>query len=95
MVEEKKEKLQVWLIRHGETEWSADGRHTGRTNVALTGHGREQARRLRDVLAGKQFKLVLASPMDRAQETCRLAGCGDAMEIEPNLVEWDYGEFEA
>lgn len=84
----------VVLVRHGETEWSAAGRHTSRTDVPLTGQGRRQAETLRGCLNEWRFALVLASPLQRAAETCRLAGLGDAAEIRSDLVEWDYGEYE-
>lgn len=83
---------EVLLIRHGETQWSASGRHTGRTDVPLTERGREQARGLGAAIAGRTFALVLSSPLRRAAETCRLAGLrGTADE---DLREWDYGEHE-
>lgn len=85
---------EIWLIRHGETEWSLSGQHTGRTDIPLTDHGREQARSLRDVLAAQPFDLVLSSPLSRAQETCREAGLGAQLEIETRLREWDYGIYE-
>jgi len=89
---------EIWLVRHGETEWSRSGAHTGRTDLPLTAAGRENAaalgRYLAGYLGGRQFSLVLCSPMERARETCRLAGFGDAARTEPNLCEWDYGDFE-
>jgi probable phosphoglycerate mutase len=85
---------QVWLVRHGATDWSASGRHTGRTDVELTEEGREQARALGRRLAGRTFGAVLTSPLQRATETCRLAGFLDAARVEPDLREWDYGEYE-
>ena len=85
---------QVWLVRHAETEWSRSGRHTGRTDVPLTEAGRELARRLGARLAGHAFPLVLVSPLDRARETARLAGLGDACEVREDLLEWDYGDYE-
>jgi len=85
---------EIWLVRHGETEWSRSGAHTGRTDIPLTAAGRESAAALGRYLAGRQFSLVLTSPLERARETCRLAGFGDAARIEPDLREWDYGEFE-
>lgn len=84
---------QLWLVRHAETEWSASGRHTSRTEVSLTDAGREAARALRTVLARERFALVLVSPRARARETAELAGFPDADEDE-NLAEWDYGELE-
>jgi broad specificity phosphatase PhoE len=84
----------LWLIRHGETEWSLSGQHTGMTDIPLTKAGEEKALTLRDRLAGKQFVLVLSSPLQRARRTCELAGLGDQMQLDPNLVEWDYGNYE-
>lgn len=85
---------ELWLVRHGETEWSKSGAHTGRTDLPLTDAGRENAAAVGRLLAGRKFALVLTSPMQRARETCRLAGYGDAAQIEPNLREWDYGDYE-
>ncbi|NLP63693.1 histidine phosphatase family protein [Paraburkholderia sacchari] len=85
---------EVWLIRHGETEWSRSGQHTGRTDIALTDHGREQARALAKPLALQRFDAVLASPMSRAIETCQLAGLSDEMMVSADLHEWDYGIYE-
>jgi|SRR6266849_4165898 len=84
----------LWLIRHGETEWSLSGAHTGRTDLPLTAAGEERAAALGRCLAGRQFALVLTSPLQRARETCRIAGYGDVAQIEPNLREWDYGNYE-
>jgi broad specificity phosphatase PhoE len=84
----------LWLIRHGETEWSLSGAHTGRTDLPLTAAGEERAAALGRSLAGRQFALVLTSPLQRARETCRLAGYGAASQMEPNLREWDYGDYE-
>jgi probable phosphoglycerate mutase len=85
---------EIWLIRHGETEWSLSGAHTGRTDIPLTPRGREQAAALGRHLAGRKFALVLVSPLRRAFDTCRLAGYGDAAVIDPNLLEWDHGDYE-
>jgi broad specificity phosphatase PhoE len=85
---------QAVLVRHGETEWSRSGKHTGRTDVPLTEEGRRQAEALRDALAGRELALVLTSPLGRALETCRLAGFGDRAEIRDELMEWDYGAYE-
>ncbi|HZA33078.1 MAG TPA: histidine phosphatase family protein [Propionibacteriaceae bacterium] len=86
--------LRLILIRHGETEWARDGRHTGRTDVPLTELGRLQATVLGDRLRGRTFGRVLTSPLARASETCRLAGVGEDAEISDDLMEWDYGEYE-
>ena len=82
------------LARHGETEWSRTGRHTGRTDIPLTDLGREEARRLANVLSGRSFSRVVSSPLVRATETARLAGFGDRLEIDDDLREWDYGSYE-
>jgi len=85
---------ELWLIRHGETEWSRSGAHTGRTDLPLTDAGLENASVLGRLLAGRRFAMVLTSPMGRARETCRLAGYADAAQVDPNLCEWDYGDYE-
>ena len=82
------------VVRHGQTEWSEDGRHTGRTDVALEERGREQARALAGPLGAVGFTLVLTSPLSRASETCVLAGFADRAEPTDDLLEWDYGDFE-
>lgn len=87
-------KKELWLIRHGETEWSLSGAHTSTTDIALTEHGRQRAEELKEFLNGKKFDLVLTSPMSRAKETCAIAGYGDVAVVEPNLMEWNYGEAE-
>ena len=86
-------KPDVWLIRHGQTEWSAAGRHTSRTDVPLTTHGEADASALAPTLAAHRFALVLTSPATRARTTARLAGFPDA-EVDPDLREWDYGDLE-
>jgi broad specificity phosphatase PhoE len=88
------ENTQLWLIRHGETEWSLSGAHTSRTDIPLTERGKERATKIRDYLAQRKFSLVLTSPLQRARETCRIAGYADVAQIEENLREWDYGIFE-
>ena len=85
---------EVVLARHGETDWSRTQRHTGRTDVELTECGRDEARALRERLAGREFERVLVSPLKRAVETCELAGFGDVAERRDELVELDYGEVE-
>jgi len=85
---------ELWLIRHGETEWSVAKRHTGRTDIPLTPMGERQATGLRQVLAGRQFSSVLCSPLRRARETCRLAGYGETAQVTDDLLEWDYGIYE-
>jgi broad specificity phosphatase PhoE len=86
--------LQLWLMRHGETEWSLSGAHTSRTDIPLTARGKERAEKIRDYLAHRKFSLVLTSPLARARETCRIAGYGDVAQIDDNLREWDYGIYE-
>jgi broad specificity phosphatase PhoE len=84
----------LWLIRHGETEWSRSGAHTGRTDIPLTAAGEERAAAIGRYLARRPFALVLTSPLQRARETCRIAGYEDVAQLEPNLHEWDYGAYE-
>jgi broad specificity phosphatase PhoE len=85
---------RVYLVRHGETEWSLSGRHTGRSDIPLIAQGEEDARAAGARLQGVRFGLVLTSPAQRARRTCELAGLSGAAEIEPDLAEWDYGDFE-
>jgi len=85
---------QVYLIRHGETEWSLSGQHTGITDLPLTENGRKVGKRLQPVLAKETFVLVLTSPLERARMTCELAGLGEHAEIDRDLMEWNYGEYE-
>jgi broad specificity phosphatase PhoE len=86
--------VELWLIRHGETEWSLSGAHTSRTDIPLTERGRERATAMRDYLHQRDFTLVLTSPLQRAQETCRIAGYADVAQVDDNLREWNYGEYE-
>lgn len=85
---------RVLIIRHGQTEWSASGRHTSITDLALTEEGRLQAEGLAAKLEGQTFSLVLSSPLRRARTTCELAGFGQRAEIDDDLREWEYGEYE-
>ncbi len=87
-------KKQIWLIRHGETDWSAAGKHTGRTDLPLNVRGEQRAQKLKQFLKGKKFDLVLVSPYKRAQQTCQIAGYASSAETNPDLKEWDYGDFE-
>jgi probable phosphoglycerate mutase len=84
----------VYLARHGETAWSLSGQHTGRTDLPLTERGERNARALGERLRGLTFAKVYTSPLQRAARTCELAGFGTAAEIDPDLVEWDYGQYE-
>ena len=91
---------RVYLARHGETEWSVTGQHTGRTDLPLTEEGRRQAKRLGARLAGAEFALVLVSPLARALETARLAGFASGetdsvAAVDPDLIEWDYGAYDS
>lgn len=85
---------EIWLIRHGETAWSLSGAHTSRTDLPLTERGRERAASIGRALAGRQFALVLTSPMQRARDTCAAAGFGTVAVVEPRLQELDYGDYE-
>ena len=85
---------QIWLARHGETAWSLSGQHTGRTDIPLTAQGERQAASLGRLLNGKQFGLILTSPLQRARETCRIAGYDHLAAVEPDLAEWHYGALE-
>ncbi len=84
----------IYLARHGETEWSITGQHTGLTDLPLTAHGEHNARRLGERLKGLRVATVLTSPLQRARRTCELAGFGPRAEVDPELVEWDYGAYE-
>ena len=85
---------EIYLIRHGETPWSLSGQHTGHTDVPLSERGEQQARHLAGLLRGISFSQVLVSPLQRARRSCELAGLGATARIEPNLSEWDYGDYE-
>jgi len=85
---------RVFLVRHGETEWSLSGQHTGVTDIPLTEKGRNVAKQWKPILSEEKFALVLTSPLRRARETCELAGLSDRAEIELDLIEWNYGEYE-
>jgi len=85
---------QLFLLRHGETEWSLSGAHTGRTDLPLTERGQQRAQAIGKYLNSRPFAAVLTSPMLRARETCRLAGYSDSAKIDENLREWDYGDYE-
>ena len=84
---------ELWLMRHGETEWSRSGQHTSRTDLELTPEGERRAGNLKRALAGKQFAMVLSSPLRRALDTCRLAGF-EPTGLTRDLCEWDYGSYE-
>src|SRR5262245_13701413 len=86
--------VTIWLVRHGETEWSISGQHTGSTDIPLTAQGRLQAVAIGKLLAGRTFDHVFSSPMGRAVETGTLAGFGERIQLDDRLCEFDYGEFE-
>jgi broad specificity phosphatase PhoE len=88
------ESVELWLVRHGETAWSVSGQHTSFTDIPLTEHGRERARELGAYLAGRKFAAVLVSPLQRARETCTIAGYGSVAVVDKDLEEWNYGEAE-
>ena len=85
---------QLWLLRHGATEWALNGRHTGSTDLPLLPEGEAEARALGPVLSQQTFAAVFSSPLQRAQRTCELAGLGDQMQICDDIIEWNYGDYE-
>ena len=85
---------QLWLLRHGATEWALNGRHTGSTDLPLLPEGEEEARALAPILSRQQFAAVFSSPLQRARRTCELAGLGDRMQICEDIIEWNYGDYE-
>ena len=85
---------RLYLMRHGETAWSLSGQHTGRTDVPMTNRGEQDAQQLAERLHAVKFSRVFTSPLQRALRTCQLAGFDDVAEIEPDLTEWDYGDYE-
>ena len=85
---------RIYVVRHGETEWTLSGRHTGVTDIPLTKNGRKTAKLWQPVLAKESFALVLTSPLLRARETCELSGLGDQADVDADLMEWNYGEYE-
>ena len=94
MSSDTNKRAQLWLVRHGETQWSLSGQHTGRTDIPLTKKGEQDAIEIGRLLKERNFAVVLTSPLLRARETCRLAGFGENARMDPNLQEWDYGDYE-
>lgn len=88
------EHRQLWLLRHGATEWAKNGRHTGSTDLPLLPEGEEEARRLAPTLTRQTFAAVFSSPLQRARRTCELGGLGDRLTVMPELLEWNYGDYE-
>jgi probable phosphoglycerate mutase len=84
----------VWLARHGQTAWTVTGQHTGRTDLPLTANGEAEAVRLGERLVGLSFAAVFTSPLQRAANTCRLSGFGPSAQLDPDLYEWNYGDYE-
>ena len=85
---------EIWLLRHAATEWSKNGRHTGRTDIPLLPEGEDTARKMRSKVEAHPFALLLNSPMQRSRRTAELVGLGDRIEIDSDLGEWDYGDHE-
>ena len=94
MTGEPRALARLYFIRHGQTEWSLSGQHTGRTDIPLTEQGEQDARKLADRLRTVRFSHVFTSPLQRARRTCELAGLGEIAQVEPDLSEWDYGDYE-
>ncbi|RFB78353.1 histidine phosphatase family protein [Methylovirgula sp. 4M-Z18] len=94
MVAQEAKPLRLFYVRHGETEWALSGKHTGKTDVPLTKNGEAGAQALQPLLGRYTFDHVLSSPRTRAYSTCVLAGYGDGVQIDPDLAEWDYGDYE-
>ena len=88
------EHRQLWLLRHGATEWAKNGRHTGSTDLPLLPEGEEEARQLAPVLESQTFAAVFSSPLQRARRTCELSGLGEQAQVMPELLEWNYGDYE-
>jgi len=88
------EHRQLWLLRHGATEWARNGRHTGSTDLPLLPEGEEEARQLAPVLTSQTFAAVFSSPLQRARRTCELSGLGEQAQVMPELLEWNYGDYE-
>jgi broad specificity phosphatase PhoE len=85
---------EIWVVRHGQTEWALTGQHTGSTDIPLTEEGRAEAAAVGRYLAGRKFALVLVSPLQRARESCRIAGYDAVAQVNPDLREWSYGRYE-
>jgi probable phosphoglycerate mutase len=90
----KKPTQKIYLVRHGETEWSLSGQHTGITDIPLTENGKNMALLFKPLVVKENLALVLTSPLERARMTCELAGLGGQAEVDPNLIEWNYGDYE-
>lgn len=88
------ENRQLWLLRHGATEWAKNGRHTGSTDLPLLPEGEDEARRLAPTLTSQTFAAVFSSPLQRARRTCELGGLGNRLMVMPELLEWNYGDYE-
>ena len=88
------EHRQLWLLRHGATEWAKNGQHTGSTDLPLLPEGEEEARQLAPVLESQTFAAVFSSPLQRARRTCELSGLGEQAQVMPELLEWNYGDYE-